>query len=1129
MLNSIMCSCAVFMGVAAPLKSPVCRLLRADLAHGWLVFAAFACVAAFSIACGGKDTRDGEEVSPSQVRHADLARGFWIADPDSPSPISVDQQILQFTTVNEARALYGDLGVIHGTGGTLLQTLDQSLEWFSGDDRILLTFSRTVSGRISIVAGTRVSGGSVGLSRLGFVGFDYGFAPPEERPIRRFVRGEELVLGHELDDDLAFRYRWAPDCHWTTDSGWTTAGAVLDAPHNPWFSVGLTRTGELVGAFHPTRDDGLQMLVWAEGACPVYGLSSSLPMRAGAQLIPDAEDGLVGVRRTASGLGTVHVRPGQALVESEEGPAEEQTPVEQLRRLPDGRVVFLETDLRLDRSQSSAARWVARPGEMAAPWPLPPLPSFDDNLHVRLRADGTGAIVWFERVGAERVRRVQVERPGGAWQDISLQGTTADGATLDLSDPALDVWGLEVDVDGRVVAMVPAEVLIPAVHFARPLPSGAKALVRLDGEAVEATFLPTASLGRLYQTHMAADGTWRGFGEFGPSDQPGTTLEVVTWPVGEEVQVLQPGIVTRGNQRGLHGFWDFAWYLGTYIWHRRHVHVEEDGAILISNGWSQAIVRPSDALHRPRERTVTLALEDAPPGARVETVHAPRVVCEETCDVTAAQGTVLGLRVVSPPGWVVEGSRSCRESYVDAEVCHVVVEPGWTCLEGHEGEPDAAVCEARSTHVFRWRRTPAVELTDAAVPGWWGAATADADGEVLAILNMTEGVLSDGTEVSGGDNSDPVPVLTRWSGTALRWAAPLPRYALVDGLGFARNGDALLVLQAPDRRTLSFPEVEGGEEVPMPGGTRAVVRLAADDGRLLGAPRFEVPRYVTARAHAVTPDGVPLTFGRAGRPSGAGGDPGDVEVPLEHELLLRHADDGGVEVLHERPETRGGGEAMFAVHPSGGLLFVRMLDGVVHWEAFDADLRSQGSEGQTLDIEGRLFRDLKVVPAGEGYLLGVVGGSVSPSDGRPVVDGSSALLVLELDATGGLERAVALPNAGEPMGAGTLMGLTRLPDGRVAGSVRRGTAGGVEALLLEGEEALNLGSLSTQVTQQEGFLSVGLFARPDGTLVWVARPWQQVMVLRPFLLRSPFLVRLDPAQWAEMGPMMPSQFAYVPR
>jgi len=74
--------------------------------------------------------------------------------------------------------------------------------------------------------------------------------------------------GTRLSGDLAFRWRWAPDCRWIDDSGWRSASAALDGTYDPWFSVGLTRAGELVGAFHRESRDNFQMTVWAEGACP---------------------------------------------------------------------------------------------------------------------------------------------------------------------------------------------------------------------------------------------------------------------------------------------------------------------------------------------------------------------------------------------------------------------------------------------------------------------------------------------------------------------------------------------------------------------------------------------------------------------------------------------------------------------------------------------------------------------------------------------------------------------------------------------------------------------------------------------------------------------------------------------
>lgn len=1082
--------------------------------------------AMYAMGCGGGSGSSGEEVDPSQVRHRDLSSGFWVAVEGGGNVVSFDEAILQFTTVERARALYGELGVVHGAGGRNAITVDQSLSFFDGDDSILLTFTRD-RGRVQRIEAVRVAGGKVGRSRLGFVGFDYGFEQPIEVPIERFVRGESLVWRRYEGVEQGQAYRWVEDCRWLSESGWESTRAVLDGPYNPWFSVGMTQSGDIVGGFHPDVTNRFQMLVWQEGACPVYASETALPMAAGAQLLSDGAEGLVGIRRTTSGLGTVHLRPEMPLVESVDEPPLTQTPVEQIRRLDDGRIVFLETDLRLDRSQSAAERWVARPGESAEPWPLPALPSFDDNLHVRLRADGRAFITWTESIRGEgRTNRLQREEADGTWRDIQLEVTTEEGVTLNLAAFDRHLAPLEMGVDGQIVVLVSAEGWVSPPHTSRRLPAGARAVVRVVDGVATMRLLPAGSGGRTFAAHLTADGTWRGFGEYGPADREGTELEVITWKPDGELEVLRPGLITRPNQRGLHGFWDFAWYLGTYIWHRRHLQVEDNGALLVSNGWSSAFVRPPDAAFKPREVTIRLELENAPEGARLESMHGPDFVCEASCEVTAPWGTVVGMRVTSPPGWVVEGSSLCPERYVDAELCTVVVLPGWTCPEDHEGEPSAPACEEQRTYRVAWQPTAVLDMTDAQLPGWWGSVVADARGDALGLLNVVAGALPDGTVVEGGDNADPIPVVTRWQGTRLQWATPLPRYGVVEFMGFMDSGDPLIVLGAPDRRTLTLPEGVGVEGDVLRSGERAVLRFAQTDGRWVEATRIALPAYFVPRAFATTALGNPLSFGRSFTPTASSQSPADAVIPLDHELLLHHLPDGSVEVLYERPETRGGGSARFAAHPDGGLLFLRLEGNLLHWHAYDADLQPLGGSTEGLDLQGHNLLDAYAVADTDGFLVGFAGASVAP-DGTPVVDGSHAVVVLTLDRRGTLLRSVALPND-VSLHPGKVLGLTRLADGRLMAVVRRGTAGGIEALLLEGEPPMNVGSFSTQVTQQEGFLTAGLFARPDGTLAWVTRIWERPMVLRPFFLRGTSIVKLDPEVWTTLPQSMLSERVYIP-
>jgi hypothetical protein len=402
---------------------------------------------------------------------------------------------------------------------------------------------------------------------------------------------------------------------------------------------------------------------------------------------------------------------------------------------------------------------------------------------------------------------------------------------------------------------------------------------------------------------------------------------------------------------------------------------------------------------------------------------------------------------------------------------------------------------------------------------------ADADGGLVAILQVTSGVLPDGTEVEGGDNTDPIPVVTRWTGTTMRWAAPLPRWAQLDALQASANGGVLVVLSPPRGRTLELPETEGGAPQPLADGVRAVVHLAADDGRLLRAPRFAMPAHFTPRAHAVTSAGDLLSFGYSFNPRVGGGDPGESAIPLDHELLLRHRPDGSLDVLHQRPETRGGSDALLSVHPGGRMLMIREEGGTAFWQAFGVDASPAAGQEGTLALAGRRVIELRAVPVADGWLLAATGGGAGAETDRPVLDGREALMVVELDSAGSLRRIVELPM--EPgTGSGMVMGLTKLPDGRIAAAVRRGTAGWVEALLLEGSSALNMGFVSTQTAMQEGFVTAALVASPDGTLTWAGRPWEQAMVLRPFLLRGTFVARFDPALWDMMAERMPSQADY---
>jgi len=1074
----------------------------APLSHGAALLATLTLVAGLTGGCDGAVTERSPDVDepPSTLTLSDLDEGVWLEEREGPG----DRRILQFTTVERARALYGGLGVdAVSRFGLSPATMDQALALFGDDEPLVLEF-RASTGRAHGVIATRIRDETLGWRAAGDVGGRFGVLPDAPVPILRFVPGDELVL----DGSVAFgvpsiTFRWWPDCRWRQPSGWERFHNPVEvegeAPVPPWVTAAFTRAGELA-ALHRPSTPGHGASLWREGACPV-SVRRTFPFATGAWLGPWGERGLIGFRHTPSGLSGVRLDLPDELLLGREGPARPGT-IHAARRVADDEHVLLEQD-----AQDAFDAWLplrrARLqgiGE-ASEWPLPEAPAGVGGYEVYLMPSGRVAATWVSSPpeGGPATRGWFVEGMDGAWEALPTAATTQTGEVVDLARPELAPALWVVDDAGRLTVLVAAEGVLPALHPGRALGSALPALVRLEAGEAEVHLLPHGAYSDLQRMEVDEDGVVHAFGIYHGGPRP-DDLSHIVWPPGEAPRAQHPGLPV--SPAGAPGFYDPGRFRGAVIDHQRRYAFGPDGAVIVSNGWRDTFFRPPATDFRPARDTLTLQLVDPPPGALLRGAHAPAFECAETCAVTVDRGAAIGLRFDLPPGWLVAGPPGwCTPRDLDAGFCHAVA----------EGDGELA---------YTFRRTPiealsATHLGDAVI-----AALPAGDGAVAAVVaRVEEGV----TAIA----------IARWEATEPAWEWPVePGLAGPEALGVAHDGDLLALLAPRDGAPTTFADPASGADLALEGADLLLLRLGRGDGAPRAAVVVRYPPGLTPQAVRLTPSGGLLVFGDlAESDEEATGALAELELEPGHDVLLRYEPDGEPALLHAKPspaEPAEQIEVLLAITPAGHALLLRREDGGFARRVFSSTGEALVDDLMTAELPGSLWLEehdgalLAAAPVSGAFSLDGFAGEVS-GDG---------VVVMRLDDEGRVTRLAPL-SVGQPVADALLKGFAALDDGRFVAAW--GTAGGGEEILLvEGIGSLRIGEPAVpapaepregedppddEPPEPRGYDTRLLAGLDGGRVLWVGRAWSP-QIMRPYVLTGAFSAVLDTALLPEAGPLL---------
>jgi len=1076
-------------------------LARVRALSGALVFSLVASLA--GSACGGDDGGGaGGDVTPGAVRFDDLRRGVWVSDPtvDGNTP-----RTLQFLTAAEARALYGNSGV-PGVGGAVVGAawLDDMLAAFGPDDPMLIQFPRG-GGQVQDVYAVRVRDGVVSLSRLGEqasnvtdgVLFEWGFTQPVDVPIERFVRGESLVLAQTpAAGAIASTYNWAEDCRWTGRAGWVwTATNGLENDTIPVVASTLTRAGEFVGYFSHKRGQTSSQF-WRNGGCPI-GSRLVLPIRTGNVLVPWGERDAAVLYHDESGLrgGVVN----EATAETLAGVAATvDGRIEGWRFLDSTTLVVLEQSER-DRTGFflPMQRTILRNLTDAEPWPLPAIDPALQDVAVRLMPDGRATYTAKRPLlrDAPAVFEAGIEVSDGVWEAVSLVGTTDDGRQVDLSDPEVgaSAW---IDADGRVTALVRASAVIPALHPGRRVDPKYDALVRLEDGRATVHMLPSSTRGQFMsgsflrrgRADLDAHGTFYFFSQLDEREEDESRLTVTRWPVSEAptVQAVSVGVQSVFEESG---FFDNAIYRGTPFASQPHMALNDDGSVLVSDGWARTFVRPADALMRSERYSVTFTLQDAPAGARLTSTHAPAVDCTDTCTVEVDRGTIFGLTLDVPPGWAAKAPESarCTTRELDNGYCFVVAED--------DGE-----------HVFTFAQTP-IDAQSTATGGWWFLdAVAGSDGVFAARIGSGGGLLPDGTEVTDASNTSPAEALTFWSATKFDWLRRIDASLPLRAWAFTPSGDVVALHEGVGGvRDYDDPQLGS---LPIRAGQRLVVELSAATGDTRSAHVLAYPQGLAVYAEGLDAGGRVLVVAdtlRAIDDAATG-----LTLDTGRRVVLLWGDDGRATVLSDAPTARHVPGARY-VQPLGDTHAVAVTP-----SADGARVEIVGGDGSlasdlalTLSVGGATLSTdaLRFDPRASELLVSFLADGDAQVGDRSLPGSVPAVIVFALNAEGEVSDAVRLdlPEASydtRPRAA------TRLHDGRLMAATNRGRFG-QEALMVEDLGAVAVGPAFVPSGTLSGYETRSLTPLADGRVVWTARHWGG-QVIRPYAMLGSFAAVLAP-------------------
>lgn len=1038
-------------------------------------------------ACGD----DSGNPSVSEVTFNDLQGGFWLGVDDQGQ---VDHW-LQFTTAKRARELYGGLAspasgsVTFGT-----PTADELFSYFGEHDPLALVFYSR-NPKIDEVYAIKVSEGKIQASRLGEgassvehgVLFQFGFHEPFSAQMTRFERNQKLGLDKDhwnyRRSDGEITYTWQADCQWRHPTGWGGAGVpLLEMTKTPWALSVLTESGDFY-LYHERDDTLLSGLVWRRGMCPVAS-RVYLPARVGNAMLPWGKDGAALLYHSDDGelkgavVNDALVAELEALDEKVEGR------IGTWRKVDETTLVVLEQSQRDDIGYWLPFRRTRLFDlKHTEPWPVPDIVEGDEVLHMDLLPDGRAYYHAYRRNAAHEVREVvAMESESGQWKELSLNGTTSDGVTIDLAlrqgDGSLHVAG-----DGSVVGVVPAKDVFEA-HPRRPIHESVRALVRVAEGKLERYLLPSSSESAkgTREAYFTVDdvGSLRGFYTTG-DETP--YLAMLTWnpKALPEFRAFAKDSSIFGN-----GFFGGGYFKGTNFATQRQTMFGPQGSILLGDGWSRTFVKPRNDMYRAAARKLTVRLENAPSGARLVSAHAPEMVCEDECSVNVEVGTLFGYRVEYPGGWIADTEGRCTVSNLDAGFCSELV---WEDTEV----------------VVRFRKTPVVDMTRINPSGVFEQVVTGRDGVYLAQLASSGGTLPDGSEVTGASNLSPQRSLSVWQGLDFLWLRRLDEYETLEAYGVADDGDVLAVISASVRKTFAPP---GGPEVEVTTNDKALLRLAGADGSLLDVTKLGIPEGLRVDSLLLSGTGELWLAGNAFNAISA---PAlGVDLSANDEVVLRYGTDGRITVYAQpSPGTRPRKSQLYRL-PRGNVLEWRVRDGEMGRRVFDAGgtLLTDDSMKFTGVLPASLPFTGLVTSAMEDELLVALHGTGELAFGDELVDGEHYTAVASIDELGAVRELKVLPLAEAPY-EDSPRAVTRLRNGRIMVASSRERFG-QEVLQVEGQADLRIGPVFVRSGDITGYQTHALIPSDTGVL-WVARHWAG-QVMRPFTLGPTFGALLDPAE-----------------
>lgn len=1043
--------------------------------------------------CGGDDNHG--EVDPGRVKFDHLQGGFWVSVDDASK-----DDTMQFLTAGQVRELYGGQGIEGTTTATLgSRTVDELMDYFEPDHDVMLTFRDGV--RLSDVYAVQVADGSIGLSRLGEVAgnvtdgvlFTFGFAEPYDVPITAFTQKEQLSTG-ENEINFPRELIWREDCRWRDGPGWVNIGSLdLDSNAVPWALTYVSKSGDVV-----THRYNFATTYLRAGRCPVNA-AVGIASQTGHTVVPWGSDGgaLLYHDETAQlrGINLAEIMNQEMVTQLPDGRIGPWRVIDDrtfavLHRLGDGSA---------NPPQFSRSRLTDLTA--AAPWPFPELPDGVTDAKYRLLPDGRAMAQARDNRGESLRHYLAVETAGGAWEELALAGTLADGTLVDLG-PHRSGVEFVVDSAHRVTAVAPAAGVLPQLHPRRPV-SG-DVLVRLGGGQAQLHVIPPAIHGAHFRiTHetgyfdVAPDDAVHLIGEYAvaseqQSGHPTYTQLVHTrWPVDE-----QPSVQLLGVDRSLGDtrFVESPMWLGTPIATNRQFVLGADGSVIASDGWARTYVQAPDSARRVEQVPVSFELVNAPPGARIRSSTGPEFDCDASCEVDVPAASFLAVWIDVPAGWIADPS------------------PSWDCTLA---QLDAGYCFARAAEeqfTLTFRRTPVLEVSEVNPSGVFLEAVGGKDGRYLVKIGSPGGTLPDGTEVTGASNQNLFEAVSLWQGTQFHWLVPQHESLPFRKFRFADNGDVLVAYEATGFNG-SFAAPTG--DLALERGDHVVARYAAADGALLSATVFSAGAALSVDNALPLADGGFAVVAATLRAEVDDATTG-LTFGANEAVLVIWSPDGEASLVRTWPGNQRGELHAVGDHVAV-VLFGAQTNVVV------ANAAGEVVADRTFDWvrSGAIVpRDILLQSQGDELLIGTVVDGESTFDGHALPGTGLGVFVAAMNTAGEFSDVARLPVEPPQIGRGAPRALARLNDGQLMANIGWDFFGR-EAFLFSEDDDVVLGPSFRRDGTYLGYETHLALPQADDTLLWVARHWSE-QILRPYALGPDFSMVLDLAELSAL-PTIESQ------